>query len=245
MDWADTINRSQREAQVLKRFVFFGDSVCIGQGVSIHKGWVTRIAARINAYGEKNGADLLVVNASINGNTTRQALERMPYDVQSHGVDILLTQFGMNDCNYWETDRGLSRVSPKAFTANLEEIVARAFNFGARVVMINTNHPTILTQKPLSGTTLTYEESNRRYNQLIREMASGLGDNVILNDVEREFTRHIEEGTDKLEDFLLPDGFHPSIRGHDLYFELIAPVVDEVMRDLIDSGPVAPRETAV
>ena len=72
-----------------------------------------------------------------------------------------------------------------------------------------------------------------------------IGDNVILNDVEREFTRHIEEGTDKLEDLLLPDGFHPSIRGHDLYFKLIAPVVDEVMRDLIDSGPVAPRETAV
>ena len=27
------------------RVFFFGDSICFGQGVSIHRGWVTRIAS--------------------------------------------------------------------------------------------------------------------------------------------------------------------------------------------------------
>ena len=42
-----------------------------------------------------------------------------PYDVQSHEVDVLVVGFGMNDCNYWMTDKGVPRVSQNAFRANL------------------------------------------------------------------------------------------------------------------------------
>ena len=123
------------------QLVFFGDSICNGQGVSIYRGWVTRLSAVAEALSGELGYEIIVVNASVNGSTTRQALERMPYEVQSHGVDILLVQFGLNDCNFWVTDRGLPRVSPEGFEANLVEIIQRGFHFGAKAVFLHTNHP--------------------------------------------------------------------------------------------------------
>lgn len=87
-------------------------------------------------------AEFVATNTSVNGNTTRMALERMPHDVQAHGVDILLVQFGMDDCNFWQTDGGVPRESPVAFEANLAERVERGRGFCASRVFMNINHPT-------------------------------------------------------------------------------------------------------
>jgi lysophospholipase L1-like esterase len=222
------------------RIVFFGDSVCVGQGISIHRGWVTRIASRIEDWSRETGHELVVVNASINGNTTRQALERMPYDVQSHGAGILLVQFGMNDCNYWLSDRGVPRVSPNAFDANLEEIVHRGIAFGARAVLLNTNHPTTRTIEHLPGAMKTYEESNSLYNQIIRDVASRLGGLVMLNDIERAFLDLSGGSRDRLQRLLLDDGLHLSVAGHDLYYQLIAPRIEAALLDVYGPGPGRP-----
>ena len=202
------------------RLFFFGDSICFGQGVSLHKGWIPRISAQLSEISEKTGRDILVVNTSVNGRTTRQALENMPYEVQSHNPDILLVQFGMNDCNYWETDRGNPRVSHKAFAANLEEIISRAFSFGAKKVFLNTNHPTTRTSEKLPHTNLTYQQSNEAYNRIIREVATSYGQKVILNDVEQAFKEKISAGR-SASDFVLSDRLHLSEEGHDLYFETV------------------------
>ncbi len=216
------------------RLVFFGDSICVGQGISIHKSWVSRIAARIESLTPSGDRELVVVNASISGNTTRQALERMPYDVQSHGVDFLLVQFGMNDCNYWVTDGGVPRVSPRAFAANLHEIIERGFRFGARKVFLNTNHPTARGASPMPGADLTYEESNQQYNELIRKVASDYAEPaVVLNDVGRFFLDYVGGDSKCLSDLLLADGLHLSALGHDLYYRVISPRIEEVLSDFV------------
>lgn len=219
------------------RVVFFGDSVCVGQGISIHRGWVTRIASRIEEWARERGHELLVVNASINGNTTRQALERMPYDVQSHGAGILLVQFGLNDCNHWMSDRGLPRVSPGAFAANLEEIVERGIAFGARAVLLNTNHPTARAAGQPAEAARTYEESNQLYNRIIREVAARLGGRVLLTDIERAFEKVSAGDRGRLRHMLLEDGLHLSVAGHDLYYELIAPRIEAVLGDVYGAAP--------
>src|SRR6267378_1663214 len=121
---------------------FFGDSICFGQGISIHKGWVPRISQKLETLGQSSGVEISVLNSSVNENTTRMALERMPYDIQSHPIDILFVQFGMNDCNYWLTDKGVPRVSPMAFEANLLEIIDRAQAIHVKKIFLSTNHPT-------------------------------------------------------------------------------------------------------
>jgi lysophospholipase L1-like esterase len=218
--------------QPVMRLVFLGDSTCVGQGVSIHKGWVPRLSAYVEEISNTIGANVIVVNASVNGNTTRQALERMPYEVQSHGADILVMQFGLNDCNHWHTDRGLPRVSLKGFAANLEEIIDRGAKFGARRILLNTNHPTGRNKEKLPFADCTFEDCNRAYNQIIRDVAAENRQRVWLNDMERVFLEHIGGDSDKLLKLLLPDLLHVSLSGHDLYFMTIARAVRRAILEL-------------
>lgn len=217
------------------RVFFFGDSICFGQGISLHKGWVTRISAELSQLGTTHGRDIVVINVSVSGNTTRQALERMPYDVQSQNPDAVIVQFGMNDCNYWQTDNGNPRVSPDAFSANLREIIARSVTFGAQRIFLHTNHPSARDQKPMAYTTLTYQQSNRQYNELIRRVAETAGDVVTLMDVEREFENYIRGDKERLRSLLLPepDLLHLSEAGHDLYFRSVYPTIERCLLEIL------------
>ena len=214
---------------------FFGDSVCVGQHVSIHKGWVTRISAHFSEFSESRGCQVVVSNASANGRTTRLALEQMPYEIQSQYPDVLIVQLGMNDCNYWQSDRGVPRVSPKAFEANLDEIVHRALTFGVKTVCLNTNHPTGLDQKELPHSSITYQQSLERYNQIIRDVAARGGPQVMLCDIEAVFHSYAQGDRAKLLELLLPspDLLHPSEKGHELYFNALYPLLLGAVSDLI------------
>jgi acyl-CoA thioesterase-1 len=215
------------------RIIFFGDSICFGQGISIHNGWITKISSSLEILAENIGLDITVINAGVNGNTTRLALERMPYDVQSHHPDILLVQFGMNDCNYWASDIRLPRVSPKAFIENLREIFLRGSVFGASKFFINTNHPSTRSIDHFPGLDITYQDSNSYYNSLIRELSMQSNKLIELNDVELTFNELIMMNKLDLRDALSDDGIHLSKIGHQLYYELIYPKIEKAVCDLV------------
>ena len=223
------------------RIIFFGDSICVGQNVSIHNGWITRLSAHIEEVSRKLDRRITVMNASANGRTTRQALEVMPYEVQSHQPDILLVQYGMNDCNYWESDLGLPRVSIDAFRANLMEIIMRGFVSGARTIFLNTNHPTCRTEPFKHHPAMTYEASNRAYNEVIREVANAADDQVRLTDIEIEFQRHCEAQEVPVSSLQLdpPDNIHLNENGHSLYYDTLRTPIEEVIRAACRSHAVA------
>lgn len=204
------------------KIFFFGDSICFGQGVSPHRTWVGMLSAELDRrYGSDHS--LLVQNPSVNGNTTRMALERMPYDVQSHAPDILYIQFGMNDCNCWQTDRGHPRTSPAAFAANLNEMIDRGRRFGARQVILGTNHPTTRTTAPLANSTRTYDEANRAYNEITRAVAREQA--ALLADAEAAFDSAVRAGQATLDALVLADQLHLSEQGHLIYFQDRLPVL--------------------
>ena len=58
-------------AQQQIKIIFFGDSICVGQFVSIHEGWVTQISSRLAAL-DSPEAQVVVMNASANGRTTER-----------------------------------------------------------------------------------------------------------------------------------------------------------------------------
>ena len=219
------------EAHNPLRVTFFGDSTCVGQGVSIYKGWVTRIAQNLDESINLGSSELLVTNSSVNGRTTRQALEDMPYHVQGSGVDILVIQFGLNDCNYWQTDNGLPRVSLAAFIANLQEIVSRGRQFGAKKIFLNNNHPTTRSTQPMKPSSLCFEQSNKAYNQAIRELAQSLPDFVEFQDIEARFQEIVGPDGD-VGPYLLADGLHLSEKGHQVYFEIMAPILKRAVADV-------------
>lgn len=221
------------------RLFFFGDSICFGQGVAPHKTWVSRLAHALDAEFAP-AVDVTVQNASVNGNTTRMALERMAYDVQSHEPDILFVQFGMNDCNYWETDRGNPRVSPAAFKANLAEIIVRGRSFGAQQIILGTNHPTTRTNQLLPHVDFCYEVSNRRYNALSREVAAEMG--VQLADIEPVFREQEEAGSISLSETVQADELHLSELGHSIYFDARLPLLRTEIQQLLDTRTFESRK---
>lgn len=140
--------------------VVFGDSIAVGQCVSPHLAWVTRVSAAVPEH--------LVVNAGYNGDTTRLALLRMAHDVPP--CDVLVVQFGLNDANVWASE-GTVRVGARAFAANLREIADRT----RAKVIFHTNHRTA-TGSP------DYEARVRRYNEIVCDVAAECG--ALVVDVE-------------------------------------------------------------
>jgi acyl-CoA thioesterase-1 len=223
------------------RCVFFGDSITAGQYVDPEFHWTTLLRGRL-AQGELAGVAFSV--GAISGETSRQALERFPVQVQEWRPQVVTIQFGLNDCNRWRTDGGLARVSQLAFRANLLEMFERARRFGATQMILSTNHPTLRTTVFDDGT--TYEESRRRYNEIVREVARGAG--VRLHDVEAGFARF---QASRLAELLLepPDVLHLSPAGHVVYADLLEPVLRSALdaaRDVAEDGvPPAPMVSVV
>jgi acyl-CoA thioesterase-1 len=201
------------------KFYLFGDSICFGQLVSPHLTWISGLSMRLTSLA-KNTSGILIQNASINGNTTRLALERMSYDVTSHLPDILLIQFGMNDCNYWKTDFGVPRVSHRSFESNLYEITSRAVACGVRKIFIATNHPSLRVDSA-DQPNISHSKSSREYNNIIRNVSRELQEtfsDVVLIDNETYWIKKLSSNSNlTLEQCLLPDGIHLSEAGHRLY----------------------------
>ena len=208
------------------RVYFFGDSICVGQYVSIHKTWVSMISKKLE---EDLGSKVIVMNASVNGNTTRMALERMHYDVLSHSPALIFTQFGMNDCNIWATDKGHERVSLDCYLANMLEILLRAKAAGVQKTIINTNHPSALNKTLLPGSNVSYEENNFLYYNKLKKLEKLSGHDFLLIDI-RE---HLENKKVSPAQFLLKDGIHLNEFGHSLYFEYVYPYIKEEVKSLI------------
>jgi lysophospholipase L1-like esterase len=116
-----------------------GDSVTFGQNVRASEAWPA-VLERLTGHD--------VRNVGVCGDTTRLGLERFPRDVQLHKPDVVCIQFGANDCNAWDSDNGLPRVSGAAYRANIEEMRQRAITIGAR--------PIVLRPHEAPGKTLDY-----------------------------------------------------------------------------------------
>lgn len=210
--------------------VFMGDSITEGQYVHHSLRWTEIVSRQVREQlRTKIDVDALhFFNRGISGETTRQGLERFPRDVQILEPRVMTLQFGLNDCNCWDTDRGLPRVSEEAYRANLSEMIARARKFGARHIILSTNHPTLRTRPLASGQTL--EQRRKNYNDIVRQVASAT--DVTLCDVEAAFAAYQGEA---LAEMLLPepDVLHLSQAGHSKYAQAIfEPVYQAILQSI-------------
>jgi len=207
-----------------------GDSITEGQYVHHSQRWTERVTREIRTFASDliDTDQLHFFNRGISGETTRQGLERFPRDVQVLQPNVMTLQFGLNDCNCWDTDRGLPRVSEAAYRANLLEMIARARAFGAAHIILSTNHPTLRHRKLICGQTL--EERRVQYNEIVREVAKEA--NVILCDIEKAFAN---VDRDQLSTMLLsePDVLHLSQLGHEKYASAIFVYIAEAVKQVI------------
>lgn len=208
------------------RVVCMGDSITFGQHISPARRWTTHLEQRLHE--RFGGSNVEVVNRGVSGETSRMGLERFPASVQNEEPDVVTLQFGMNDCNCWQTDHGLPRVRVTAFRENLIEMVERSRKFGAREVILATNPRTMRRVPMVSGE--LYEAANERYSEVIREVAHVTESQ--LCDVQRAFAE-LDDG--ELVKTLLPapDLLHLSEEGNRRYAEVITPYVERAVEALM------------
>jgi lysophospholipase L1-like esterase len=204
------------------RVVCMGDSITFGQHIDPARRWTTHLEHRL--YERFGASNVEIVNRGVSGETTRMGLERFPASVQNEEPDVVTIQFGMNDCNCWQTDHGLPRVRMNAFRENLIEMVERSRKFGAREVILATNPRTMRRTPMVSGE--IYEEANARYSEVMREVAH-LTESQLC-DIQRAFADLDDR---KLEKMLLPapDLLHLSEEGNLFYANVISPYVERAV----------------
>jgi len=200
--------------------IFFGDSISYGQLVNKDKTWVERLKRKVE---NKN---INIINSSVCGDTTRLALLRIHHWVQELKPDIVFIQFGINDSNYWQTDKGLQRVSERSFKANIEEIVVRVKHFNTKKIFLLTNLPTLKILK-INNKDIHQNIGVKKYNIIIRNCAKEL--NITLIDIE-EVLKNMNKD---LETYLLDDGVHLSEEGHDFYYKCVYPYIEDAIDELV------------
>jgi len=181
--------------------VCIGDSITYGQHLNPWLAWPNYLDDTI-AQG-------------VPGDTTRLGLERFPLDVQQYEPTHVVIQFGHNDANRWQTDRGLPRVSPEAYRANLFEMIDRSRAFGAR--------PFLCTLTP-TFRSAQHAEDCATYNEILRLVA--FESEVTLVDVRAAF------GDDRT--LLMEDGLHLTEQGHLVYADTVRKALEGEPRDPSD-----------
>lgn len=214
--------------------VHMGDSITFGQYVDPTLRWSTLIGTWLRD--EFPNVEVVSLNRGVSGETTRMGLERFPRDVQESGAAVMTLQFGLNDCNCWQTDGGLPRVSERAFAANLVEMVARARRAGVSEIIMQTNHRT-LRRAPLPSGEI-YEDANARYSELIRAVARET--ESTLCDIRGVFEPLDDETLDHL---LLPppDVLHLSEEGNAVYADAIYPYVTAAVARALGLAPAGAK----
>lgn len=106
-----------------------GDSLSAGYGIDTERGWVARLAERI----EREGLPHRVVNAAVSGETTAGGLTRLPALLDRHRPAVLVIQLGAND--------GLRGWDFSVIHDNLTRLVTQGREAGARVLLIGVRLP--------------------------------------------------------------------------------------------------------
>lgn len=106
-----------------------GDSLSAAHGISERQGWVSLLQERL----DENGYPHTVVNASVSGDTTRDALSRLDTTVARHQPGIAIVELGGND--------GLRAFSIDTIEANLSRILETLRDNGAGIVLAGMRMP--------------------------------------------------------------------------------------------------------
>lgn len=106
-----------------------GDSLSAAHGIADREGWVSLLAHKL----DDNGYPHEVVNASISGDTTQDALSRLEPTLERHHPNIVVVELGGND--------GLRAFSVETVQRNLESILNTIRESGAKIVLAGIRMP--------------------------------------------------------------------------------------------------------
>ncbi len=141
-----------------------GDSLSAAYGMPVEKGWVRLLQQRL-ADGHYPHT---IVNASVSGDTTANALNRLPQALSRHQPSIVLLELGGND--------GLRGLSLAEMKRNLAAMIKIVGDYGAEVLLIGVQLPPNYGRRYTEAFQGVYHELAREYDlPLLPSLVDGVG----------------------------------------------------------------------
>ena len=179
--------------------IFLGDSLTAGFGLSESEAYPALLAGRLAAAGRS----VQIVNGGISGDTTAGGLARLDW-LLSQDPAVVVVELGAND--------GLRGLSLEETAKNLDEIIRRCRQAGARVLLIGMKIPPSYGPEYSSG-----------FEALFGELAE---------QHELAWMPFLLAGVAAVPDLNQMDGIHPNAAGQRLLAENVLPYLEDVLEDL-------------
>ncbi len=180
--------------------LFFGNSLTAGYGLDPDQAFPALIQKKLDSL----GYDYQVINAGLSGETTASGNTRLDWVLERQSVDIFVLELGGND--------GLRGINPEETQRNLEAMIEklRAANPDMQIILAGMQAP------PNMGPDFTSQ-----FRQVFKDVAREK--NVAL-------IPFLLEGVAGESDLNLPDGIHPTPKGH----QIVTDNVWDVLKDKLD-----------
>ena len=104
------------------RIMLYGDSLMAGYGLSPSE----NLAAELNRNFETSGSSIIIINASISGNTSKNGLSRLDWSLED-SPSIVVLSLGANDM--------LRGLNPELTMQNLDSIINKFKKNGSIVIL--------------------------------------------------------------------------------------------------------------
>lgn len=197
--------------------VAFGDSLTYGYGVLDHIAFTACL--------KKDFPKWRIINKGVNGDTTREALERLERDVFIFKPQIVFIFFGSNDCALVE-DYYRPMIE---YEKNLRSITELVLSFQHGKEFHNgTTLPIFITPPPVVDTDFfpfTTSDRVELYANAVKKIAAEYHCPVV-----DFFSVLWAKKEEAFEDFFQYDGIHLSNAGYALLYPMIRDVVTEVTK---------------
>ena len=166
-----------------------GDSISSAYGMPVNQGWVALLQKRL----QSEQLPYKVVNLSISGDTSANALNRLPQTLEQHQPHILLLEIGGND--------GLRGLSLAQMQQNMESMIDLATSNEIQVMLLGIQLP------PNYGSHYTDQ-----FNDIYRQLASQYQLTLLPS---------IVEGVGGNPQLMQADGIHPNAKAQPMMLELV------------------------
>lgn len=127
---ADTTTNTGETSHSPATILVLGDSISAAYGLEEQDGWVALLDNELTA----THPDTIIVNASISGETTGGALQRLPVALEKFKPQLMIIELGGNDA--------LRGQSLKQMRSNLTSMVNLAREHGAESLILGMRIPT-------------------------------------------------------------------------------------------------------
>jgi acyl-CoA thioesterase-1 len=182
-----------------RKLLILGDSISAGYGIEEGNQWTEILQIK---YNEQN-TELVIINASISGDTTGGGLSRIESLLNKYNPEILLIELGGNDA--------LRGYPVKKIKSNLDKISSLAIENKVEVLLMQIRIPPNYGRRYVSA-----------FENLFVEMGTQEGINLFPFMLQTVALN---------KDLMLPDGIHPNAKAQPLIAEFMYNKLQRYVKD--------------